>query len=54
VAEALPLTHLVKLARGLTLGALKPELLWSVLYLVVFVLVFFPLALVSMRKRLIN
>lgn len=54
VAEALPLTHLVKLARGLTLGALKPELLWSVLYLVVFVLVFFPLALVSMRRRLIN
>ncbi len=41
-------------ARGITLGTVKTDLLWSVLYLVVFTAIFFPPALISMRRRLIH
>jgi len=54
VALFLPLTHLVKLVRSLSFGAIYPALLWSAAYLLLFFLVFFPLALIKMRRRLIK
>ena len=52
-ALVFPLTHLVSLARALSLGRLDRDLLWNLAYLVVFSGVFFPLALRKMRKRLV-
>ncbi len=54
VAWCLPLTHLVELARAVGFGRLEPALLWHLLYLAVFSALFFPLALVKMRTRLIK
>lgn len=54
VAWGLPLTHLVELARAVGFGRLEPALLWHLLYLAVFSALFFPLALVKMRTRLIK
>jgi lipooligosaccharide transport system permease protein len=54
LAYLLPLTHLSKLARSLTLGILEPGLLWNAAYLLVFCLVFYLLAVGRMRRRLIN
>ncbi len=53
-AMAFPLTHLVHLSRSLCLGILSWDLLWSVAYLVLFTMVFFPLALYAMCRRLIH
>jgi lipooligosaccharide transport system permease protein len=53
-AMAFPLTHLVILVRSCSYGALRPALLWSVLYLAVFSLLWFPVALFVMRRRLIK
>ena len=54
VADFLPLTHLVRLARSCAYARLHAENLWSILYLVVFSGIFFPLALLAMRRRLIK
>ena len=54
VAWGLPLTHLVELARAVGFGRLEPSLLWHLMYLAVFSALFFPLALIKMRKRLIK
>jgi len=54
VAWGLPLTHLVELARAVVFGLVGPSLLWHLLYLAVFSALFFPLALIKMRKRLIK
>ena len=54
LAVIFPLTHLVKLVRSLSLGILNAALLWSIAYLLIFSLIFFPLALIQMRKRLIK
>jgi lipooligosaccharide transport system permease protein len=54
VAALMPLTHLVKLARSLCFGIFNLKLLWNLAYLVVFALVCFPLALATMKKRLIK
>jgi len=53
-AATLPLTHLVDLTRHLCLGTLRAGMLWNVAYLLVFCLIFFPLALVAMRRRLVQ
>ncbi len=53
-ALALPLTHLVHLSRSLSLGVLSWELLWSVGYLMAIIVIFFPLALYTMSRRLIH
>ena len=53
-AALLPLNHLVDLTRHLCLGMLPPKLLWDVAYLVVFSLVFYPLALAAMHRRLVH
>ncbi|PLX84855.1 MAG: ABC transporter permease [Desulfuromonas sp.] len=54
LAQALPLTHLVGLARALTLGQWSPGMLWSLGYLAVFCALFLPLAVTRMRRRLIR
>ena len=54
VAMAFPLTHLVNLTRALCFGRLDLSLYWSFSYLVAFTLVFFPLALRTMHKRLVK
>ena len=54
VAAILPLTHLVKLTRSFCFSHMGPDLLWSVAYLLAFCLVFSPLAISRMRRRLIR
>lgn len=54
VAQTLPLTHLVELCRSLALGGRHAGLLHSLLYLCLWITLFFPLAIVLMRRRLIK
>jgi lipooligosaccharide transport system permease protein len=55
LAMALPLTHLVLLAREIGFGSFSGwQTLGSLLYLAVFAAAFFPLALFLMRRRLIR
>lgn len=54
VAWGLPLTHLVNLTRGATLGRFTPDLLLSCAYLLILTLVVFPLAVRGMEKRMIT
>jgi lipooligosaccharide transport system permease protein len=54
LARILPLTHLVDLSRAVVMGYWDPSLPWSVAYLAVFCLIFFPLAIARMQKRLIH
>jgi lipooligosaccharide transport system permease protein len=54
LAQVLPLTHLVALVRALAMGKLEGQLLLSLLYLVLFSAVTFILAILLMRRRLIN
>lgn len=54
LALALPLTHLVALARAATMGYLAPSLWFSFAYLLLFTGLGVPLALRLMRRRLIK
>ncbi len=54
LAFVLPLTHLVKLTRSFSFGVMDFDLLWNVGYLLLFSLVFFPLAIFVMHRRLIK
>lgn len=54
LALLLPLTHLVKLTRSFCFGMIDSGLLWNFLYILVFSLVFFPLAILKMHRRLIK
>jgi len=54
VAYTLPLTHLVELCRGVALGGWHSGLFFSLLYLILWILLFFPLAIILMRRRLIK
>ncbi len=54
LALVFPLTHLVRPVRHFCLGITDVSVLWSLLYLAVFCLVFFPLALYVMRRRLVR
>lgn len=49
-----PLTHLVTLTRDLCLGLPSETDLWAVAYLLVLSALFFPVALMVMRRRLIQ
>ena len=53
LALIFPLTHLVRITRELSLGLLSADLLWSLVYLLVFSLVLLPLAVYKMLKRLV-
>lgn len=54
LAFILPLTHLVKICRALGWGQYDLSLLWEGAYFVVFGLIFFPLAIAKMRRRLMK
>jgi lipooligosaccharide transport system permease protein len=54
IAWGLPLTHLVHLARSLSMGLLDRTGWWALAYLIFFCLIFFPLAIGGMRRRLIK
>ncbi len=54
LAMCLPLTHVVQLVRGATLGHLTPGLWFSLLYLLIFAAVIFPVAVARMHRRLIQ
>jgi lipooligosaccharide transport system permease protein len=54
LAILLPLTHLVKLTRSFSFGLIGAELVWNFAYLLIFCLIFFPLALFKMYQRLIK
>lgn len=49
-----PLTYVVRLTRQFSLGGIGASVAWETGYLAVFSMVFFPLALFVMRKRLIK
>ena len=50
----LPLTHLVQISRAFSFGVFNIHLILNFLYLFIFCLIFFPLAIFKMRKRLIK
>ena len=54
IALAFPLTHLVTLTRGLCLGVVGVNLLFGLLYLILFSLIFIPIALRAMHRRLVR
>jgi len=54
LAYIFPLTHLTELARSFCYGRFTVSLLAEVVYLFLFTLFFFPMALNRMRKRLIK
>jgi len=54
IALIFPLTHLVNLTRDFCLGRIGPKALWGLGYLFLFSLFFFPLAVRTMRRRLIK
>jgi lipooligosaccharide transport system permease protein len=54
LAQVLPLTHLVVIVRALAMGKLQAQLLLSLLYLIMFSVLTFVLAILLMRRRLIN
>ncbi|MEJ2723561.1 MAG: ABC transporter permease [Deltaproteobacteria bacterium] len=49
-----PLTHVVRVTRFLSFGLLSLDLVWNLVYLFVFTLLFLPLAIVKMHRRLIK
>lgn len=54
LAVLLPLTHIVNLTRSLSLGIIDISLLPGLCYFVILCLIFFPLAIHKMRRRLIK
>ena len=54
ISIVLPLTHLVTLTRSLCFGFITVSLLWNILFLLIFCLVFFPLAIAKMKGRLVK
>ncbi len=53
-ALVFPLTHLANLARAFSIGQIDLFLLWEIAYLLLFSFIFFPLAILKMRRRLIK
>ena len=54
LALLFPLTHLTNLSRSLCFGEFDSSMLWETGYLLLFNLIFFPLGLLKMNKRLIK
>jgi lipooligosaccharide transport system permease protein len=50
----LPLTHLVHASRSLCLGIMSENLPWAVAYMIALIIIFFPLAVITMHRRLIH
>jgi lipooligosaccharide transport system permease protein len=53
-ALVFPLTHLANLARAFSYGQINLSLLWEIGYLLLFSVIFFPLAILKMHRRLIK
>ncbi|MEW5814417.1 MAG: ABC transporter permease [Spirochaetota bacterium] len=53
-AEILPLTHPVRITRGISLGNLEWTHLFDFLYIIIFTCIFGFLAIIRLKKRLIN
>jgi lipooligosaccharide transport system permease protein len=49
-----PLTHLVNLVRSFCFGLTDLHLLWHCAFLLIFCLIFFPLAITRMKQRLVK
>jgi lipooligosaccharide transport system permease protein len=49
-----PLTHLANLTRAFSFGQIHISLFWEIGYLLLFSLIFFPLAILKMQRRLIK
>jgi lipooligosaccharide transport system permease protein len=54
VAEAMPLTHTVRITRAICFLKWQPILMWDFIYCVLFIAIFGMLAIVGMRKRLLD
>ncbi len=54
LAFCLPLTHLANICRALGWGVYHPSLFWGCAYFVLFILIFYPLAIRKMRRRLLK
>jgi len=54
LSVALPLTHLVNLSRCFCLGIYNEDVLTGMIFMLVFILIFYPLAIARMRRRLIK
>jgi lipooligosaccharide transport system permease protein len=54
LAVIFPLTHLVKLTRAFSFGQTGADLIGSCAYLILFSVIWFPLALLKMHRRLIK
>jgi len=54
LAQGLPLFHLTQACRAVSLGLVGREILWNSVYLAGFTVVFYPLAVRAMRRRLIK
>jgi lipooligosaccharide transport system permease protein len=53
-ALVFPLTHLTTLARAFSFGHIDLSQFWEISYLLLFSIVFFPLAILKMHRRLIK
>ena len=49
-----PLTHLVRPVRSLCFGFTDAHLVWHLIFLFIFCLIFFPLAIAKMKQRLVK
>jgi len=54
IAEALPLTHVVRLSRGICLSEADPQLLFDLVYVLLFTLGFGAIAIRRLKRRLID
>ncbi|MBL8027016.1 MAG: ABC transporter permease [Fibrobacteres bacterium] len=54
VAEAMPLTHTVRLTRAICVMKWESVLAWDLVYCILFMIIFGTIAVVRMRKRLID
>jgi lipooligosaccharide transport system permease protein len=54
IALLFPLTHLANLARSLSFGSFHLSMILEIGYLLIFTLIFFPLAILRMHRRLIK
>jgi lipooligosaccharide transport system permease protein len=54
ISSGLPLTHLVDMCRAFSMGELDADLRWSAAYIAIMFVLLFPIALVVMRRRLIQ
>ena len=50
----LPLTHVIKITRPLFLGEIPPNAIFEFLWLIILIIIVFPIVLILMRKRILE